>query len=45
MGQTYVYNAGEAEESNEETPIPIGIFFDGTANNRVNTLIRKKIKK
>ncbi|MEC5395898.1 DUF2235 domain-containing protein [Bergeyella sp. RCAD1439] len=45
MARTFVYNAGTSKESIEDIHLQVGVFFDGTANNRTNTEIRKKIQK
>lgn len=45
MARTFVYNAGTPKESIEDIHLQVGVFFDGTANNRTNTEIRKKIQK
>ncbi|QAR30230.1 DUF2235 domain-containing protein [Ornithobacterium rhinotracheale] len=42
MARTFVYNTGSLKESIEDIHLQVGVFFDGTANNRTNTMIRKK---
>ncbi|MGV4537727.1 hypothetical protein ACQ1RB_03480, partial [Ornithobacterium rhinotracheale] len=42
MARTFVYNAGAPKKSIEDIHLQVGMFFDGTANNRTNTMIRKK---
>ena len=37
MGQTYVYNSGKYEVSDEEIEVTFGVFIDGTLNNKDNT--------
>ena len=37
MGQTYVYNSGEYEVSDDEIEVTFGVFIDGTLNNKDNT--------
>ena len=45
MGQTFVYNSGEADVATDELHLSFGLFFDGTLNNKENTRIRKRIEK
>ncbi len=42
MGQTYVYNIGKAEVSDEEIELTFGVFIDGTLNNKTNKEMRDK---
>lgn len=44
MSTTFVYNTGKSEQANDEINLSIGLFFDGTKNNRTNTEIRKKVQ-
>lgn len=45
MSKTFVYNTGNAKPAANEEHLQLGVFFDGTSNNRRNTEIRKKIQK
>ena len=46
MGTTYVYNTGAPLNDSPGTlKLTYGVFFDGTLNNRENTMIRKKVEK
>ena len=40
MGQTFVYNAGTAEEVKGDLNLSFGVFIDGTLNNKVNFDLR-----
>ena len=42
MGQTFVYNAGTAEEVKGIFNLSFGVFIDGTLNNKDNTDLRNK---
>lgn len=46
MGKTFVYNTGNPLPDSPGTlKLTYGVFFDGTLNNRENTIIRKKVEK
>jgi hypothetical protein len=40
MGQTFVYNFGEAEIGKDEIKVSFGVFIDGTLNNKTNKELR-----
>jgi cytoskeletal protein CcmA (bactofilin family) len=40
MGQTFVYNFGEAEIDKKKIEVTFGVFIDGTLNNKDNTDMR-----
>lgn len=43
MGQTYVYNLGSYEaDPSKDISLEVGLFFDGTLNNKTNTELRLK---
>ena len=44
MGQTYVYNSGKYEVSDDEIEVTFGVFIDGTLNNKENTKLKYKVK-
>ena len=44
MGQTFVYNTGNAKPLIDELHLEIGVFFDGTLNNLKNTELRQKYR-
>jgi hypothetical protein len=45
MGQTFVYNFGEAEIGKDEIKVSFGVFIDGTLNNKTNKEMRLKVKR
>lgn len=44
MGKTFVYNTGESKPKKDEIWLEFGMFFDGTLNNKDNTLLRMMVK-
>ena len=42
MGQTFVFNAGEAEVEKKHLEVTFGVFIDGTLNNKTNKELRDK---
>lgn len=42
--KSFVYNSGEAEVAEDGLKLTIGLFFDGTLNNRANSELRKKYR-
>ncbi|SDE59642.1 hypothetical protein [Riemerella columbipharyngis] len=42
MAPTFVYNADAPKEPIDEIHLKVVMLFDGTANNRINMMIRKK---